>query len=93
MKKKFNNLSISMYLDKNEAEQKINNLLSDFKEGFKAQKLIGTEIVDYTANNKLVCLKQINGKHALHLKNNQDQEMDLILYFHIPEGKTEFEII
>jgi ribosomal protein S20 len=93
MKKKFENLAISMYLNKNEAEQKVSNLLSDFKEGFKAQKLTGTEIVQYAGNNKLACLKKANGKHALNLINDKKEEMDLMFYFYVPKGKTELEFL
>ncbi|QYS87040.1 hypothetical protein JJC03_03460 [Flavobacterium oreochromis] len=91
---KFDNLAICMYLNKNEAQQKIDNLIDDFKSGFKPQKLTGTEVLEYSAKNKLVCLKRLDGKNALKLINQKThEELELMMYFYMPQGKTDFEII
>ncbi|MFK7059790.1 hypothetical protein V3Q90_06595 [Flavobacterium oreochromis] len=94
LKMKFDNLAICMYLNKNEAQQKIDNLIDDFKSGFKPQKLTGAEVLEYSAKNKLVCLKRLDGKNALKLINQKThEELELMMYFYMPQGKTDFEII
>jgi hypothetical protein len=48
----------------------------------------------FYANDRVAALKKTNGEPALYLFNEETQEeLMLDLSFHIPEGKTEFEVI
>jgi hypothetical protein len=93
-KKREKNVAFAMYLNESEAKNRLSKLTNDFKSGFKAKPISKDVIVEYSALGKLACLKSLNGLSALHLENSKtDEELLLPITFHIPEGKTEFEVI
>ena len=64
------------------------------KSGFKAKQISKDVVIEYSAYGKLASLKKLDRMSALHLENIETKE-DLLLplTFHIPVGKTEFEVI
>lgn len=93
-KKKEKNTAIAMYLSQEESNNRIVNLINDFKTGFKAMPITDDVYVQYSAYNKLVSLKRINKMSALYLENPKtDEEIILDINFFIPKGQSEFEVI
>lgn len=93
-KKREKNAAIAMYLNESEAKNRLSKLTNDFKSGFKAIPISKDVIVEYSAYGKLASLKRIDGMSALYLENSKtNEELVLPITFHIPEGKTEFEVI
>lgn len=87
-------MAISMYLSKEEAEGRINELVADFKSGFEIQPIASDAVMILGADNRVAMLKKPNGEPALFLENKEtEEELMLDLAFYIPEGKTEFEVI
>ena len=92
--KRENNMVTSMYLSKHEAERRMIGLIKDFNSGFKVQPILDDCVMMFYANDRVAALKKTNGEPALYLFNEETQEeLMLDLSFHIPEGKTEFEVI
>lgn len=92
--KRENNMVTSMYLSKKEAEGRMIGLINDFNSGFKVQPILDDCVMMFYANDRVAALKKTNGEPALYLFNEETQEeLMLDLSFHIPEGKTEFEVI
>lgn len=92
--KRERNNAIAMYLTEDEAQNRIKKLIYDFDNGFVGQPVGSDIFVEYSAYGKLACLKRKNGLSALYLENMQtEEELVLQLAFHIPNGKTAFEII
>ncbi len=88
------NMAASMYLSKEELENRITELFDDFKSGFKLQPVSKDSVMFLCANNKVAMLKKITGEPALLLENSEVQEeLMLDLAFYIPEGKSDFEVI
>jgi len=92
--KRENNMAISMYLSKDEAEGRINELIADFNSKFKIQPVSKDAVMFMYANNKVAVLKKTNGEPALYLENIEtEEELMLDISFYIPEGDDEFEVI
>lgn len=88
------NMTTSMYLSKTESESRINELIEDFKTGFKVMPIDKNAIFKVYGFGKVFMLKKINGESALYLFNKKtNEELTLDISFYIPKGKTEFEII
>lgn len=92
--KREENMAKSMYLSKEEALSRTNELIEDFKNGFKIMPIDSTSILHICGNGKVASFKKTNGESALYLLNKDTQEeLMLDITFYIPEGKTEFEVI
>lgn len=88
------NTAIAMYLNENEAKNRQTNLIESLKSGLEAIPVSNDVIVEYSAYGKLACLKTINGESVLRFINKEtNEELIIPITFHIPEGKTEFEVI
>lgn len=92
--KKESNNAISMYLTKDESNNRMQNILADINLGFKAAPISNDVMIEYMGYGKLASLKRLDGLSALYLENDETNE-ELILQINcfIPEGKTEFEVI
>ena len=87
-------MATSMYLSDNESKTRIEELISDFKNGFKVMPIEAKSIVYIYGNDRVAALKKPNGEPALYLQNQKlEEELMLDITFYIPEGKTEFEVI
>ncbi|WP_223559937.1 hypothetical protein [Chryseobacterium lathyri] len=92
--KREGNNALAMYLNKNQAESRIGGVVSDIKNGYRAQNLPDDIYVEYSAYGKLAALKCTDMMSALRLENPEEEdELVLPITFYIPEGKDEFEII
>ena len=88
------NMAISMYLNEEDVNARINSLIEDIESGFFVNELPIDRVLKIYGNGKLATFKKLNGEPALVLSNPKTNEETMIeLMFHIPEGKTEFEII
>ncbi len=93
-KKREQNNAISMYLDEAEANNRIEKIVEDIKNGFKAIPVTSKVILEYSAYGKLASLKRNDGYSALYLDNEKsNEEIILQIAFYIPQGKAEFEVI
>lgn len=93
-KRKEKNTAVAMYLSPEESQNRIVNLIDDFKTGFKVMPITDDVYVQYSAYNKLASLKRINKMSALYLENPKtEEEIVLDVNFYIPKGQTEFELI
>lgn len=93
-KKREQNNAISMYLDEAEANYRMEKVIEDIKNGFKAKHITSNIILEYSAYGKLVSLKRNDGYSALYLDNEKtNEEIILQIAFYIPQGKAEFEVI
>ena len=92
--KREKNMATSMYLSANESKARVEELISDFKSGFKVMPIPKNSIMQFYGNGKVTGFKKPNGESALYLFNKKtNEELMLDLTFYIPEGKTEFEVI
>ena len=92
--KREKNMATSMYLSTNESKARVEELISDFKSGFKVMPIPKNSIMQFYGNGKVTGFKKPNGESALYLFNKKtNEELMLDLTFYIPEGKTEFEVI
>ncbi|QWT85844.1 MULTISPECIES: hypothetical protein [unclassified Chryseobacterium] len=92
--KRENNNAVAMYLSKSQAEGRMQSIISDMQNGYKAQSLPDDIQVEYSAFGKLAALKCTDMMSALRLENPEsEEELVLPITFYIPEGKDEFEII
>ena len=92
--KREENMATSMYLNNSEAKSRVSELINDFKSGFKVMPIPKNSIMQFYGNGKVTGLKKLNGESALYLFNEKtSEELMLDITFHIPEGKTEFEVI
>jgi len=92
--KRESNMAVSMYLAQTEKDKRINDLIADFKSGFKAMPLPADAILQVYGYGKVVALKKLNGESALYLENKKtEEEIMLDLTFYIPQGKDDFFII
>ena len=83
-----------MYLDEAEANNRIEKIVEDIKNGFKAIPVTSKVILEYSAYGKLASLKRNDGYSALYLDNEKsNEEIILQIAFYIPQGKAEFEVI
>lgn len=92
--KREGNNALAMYLSKNQAESRMGGVISDMKDGYRAQPLLDDIYVEYSGYGKLAALKCTDMMSAIRLENPEtDEELVLPMTFYIPEGKDEFEII
>lgn len=94
LKKREGNMAVSMYLSSEESTERINDLLQDFKNGFKINSNIENSLMILGGHNKIAMLKKPNGEPALSLENKEtEEELMSDISFYIPEGKEDFEVI
>ena len=87
-------VGVTMYLNKEETEARINGLTRDLGAGFKLLPIPSDAVIKISGNGKLASLVKPNGDAAITLVNTQtEEEMSLEFSFYIPKGKTELEII
>jgi len=88
------NMAISMYLDEESSEKRLDGLIEDFENGYEIEPLSGTEIMYLYANSKLVCLKTPEGDSALRLRHKETNEMMTVeVVFHLKHGEIELSVI
>ncbi len=81
------------YLSPKESADRVNDLIKDFKSGFKIEPIPANAVVSFEANGKIASLKRPSGDSALYLSNKKTGEEESIdLSFFIPQGKKELEI-
>lgn len=86
--------AVTMYLNKEESDDRMEGILSNLKSGYKLAPIPTDAIVKIFGNGKLATLIRPNGEPALIMKNEKDQEeLQLEFTFFIPAGKTDLEII
>jgi len=86
--------AVTMYLNKEEADDRMSGIVSNLKSGFKLQPIPADAVVKIFGNGKLATLIRPNGEPALILKNEKDhEELQLEFSFFIPAGKADLEII
>ncbi|WP_316847227.1 hypothetical protein [Pedobacter psychrodurus] len=86
--------AVTMYLSKEESDDRMKGMLSDLKTGFKLMPIPANAMVKVFGNNKIAALVTPQGGSVIRLKNEKEQEeMELEFTFYIPTGKTELEII
>jgi|GEM_PF-353798 hypothetical protein len=84
----------TMYLSKEESEDRITGMLGNLKSGFKLEPIPENAMLKIFGNRKLVTLIRPDGSPALLLKNDKvNEELGLEFTFYIPEGKNNLEII
>jgi hypothetical protein len=87
-------IATTMYLSKGESDARINDLITDFRSGFKVEPIAPGAAVQIYANGKVAVLKKPNGESALALMNSKTgEELTIDLSFYLPLGKTELEIM
>ncbi|PTS92200.1 hypothetical protein DBR11_27385 [Pedobacter sp. HMWF019] len=87
-------VATTMYLSKEESEDRITGMLGNLKSGFKLEPIPENSILKIFGNRKLATLIRPDGNPALLLKNDKaNEELGLEFIFYIPEGKTDLEII
>jgi hypothetical protein len=86
--------AVTMYLNKEEAADRMAGMVNNLKSGFKLEPIPADAIVKIFGNGKLATLIRPNGEPALILKNEKDhEELQLEFSFFIPSGRTDLEII
>jgi len=94
MAKRESIMATTMYLSKRESDARINDLINDFKEGFKYEAIGPDAKVHFYNNGKIAALKKPNGESALVLLNKKtSEELTIELSFYLPPGKIELEVI
>jgi len=84
----------TMYLSKEESDDRMAGLISNLKSGFKLVPIPANAVVKIFADGKMATLVRPSGESALMLKDvKNNEELTLDFSFYIPEGKTELEII
>jgi len=84
----------TMYLTKEESDDRMAGLISNLKSGFKLVPIPANAVVKIFADGKMATLVRPSGESALMLKDvKNNEELTLDFSFYIPEGKTELEII
>lgn len=88
------NMVKSMYLSKNEALSRTEELIQDFKSGFQVMSVSPNSVLHICGNGRVASFRKPNGESALCLFNDETQEeLMLDVTFYIPKGKIEFEVI
>lgn len=88
------NMAVSMYLNKDDVNARINSLIEDIEDGFTVMDLPIDRVLKIYGNGNLATYKKMNGEPALSLLNPKtNEEIMLEFMFHIPQGKEEFEVI
>lgn len=86
--------AVTMYLSKEESDDRTEGMLSNLKSGFKLEPIPANAVLKIFGNGKLATLVRPDGSPALKLKNEKEnEELSLEFIFYIPAGKTEPEII
>jgi hypothetical protein len=86
--------AVTMYLSKEESDDRMKRLLSDLKTGYKLMPIPANAVVKVFGNYKIAALVTPQGGSVIMLKNEKEhEEMELEFTFYIPAGKTELEII
>ncbi|MCD1118637.1 hypothetical protein [Chryseobacterium turcicum] len=93
-KKREINNATSMYLDESDINNRMEKIIDDIKNGFKAMPLSDTVILDLSSEGKLGSLKRSDGYSALYLDNDEsDEEIILQIAFYMPEENGELMVI
>lgn len=88
------NMATSMYLNNFESEVRVNELLEDFKNGFKTVPVNKNSVFHIYGFGKVAMLKKLNGESGLSLINQTTgEELMLDISFYIPQGSEKFEVI
>ncbi|QJD96560.1 hypothetical protein HH214_12065 [Mucilaginibacter robiniae] len=87
-------MSTTMYLNKQESDARLQELITDFQSGFKVEALPLDAVVHLYANGKIAALKKPNGESALTLIDKKTgEELTIELSVYLPQGKTTMEVI
>jgi uncharacterized protein (DUF302 family) len=93
MQEREKRMAASMYLSKEQSDERMNELIEDFKNGFEAIPLSGTETMHIYAEGKLAALKTEDDESALRFHNRETgEELTIDVLFHIKAGNTELTI-
>ena len=93
IKNREKNMATSMYLSEADINSRIKSLIADSENGFLPMPLPLNKVLKIYGDGKLATYKKSNGEPAFFLYNqNTGEELMLDLIFHIPKGKTEFEV-
>lgn len=87
-------MATSMYLSKEDADARINALITDIESGYVIMPLDPASYISISGNGRLAAYKKLSGEPLFTLmKPETGEELMLDLCFYIPAGKTEFEVI
>jgi len=87
-------MATTMYLSKGESDARIDDLVNDFKNGFKFESIQHETVMHFYANGRSAALKKNNGESALVFMNKQTgEELMIDVTFYIPAGNTSLQII
>jgi hypothetical protein len=88
------NMAISLYLDKESSEARLDRLIHRFQNGYEIEPLSDTEIMHLYADNRLVGLKTVEGDSALRLRHKEtNQTLTIEVLFHLKQGETELSVM
>ncbi|GAA4758340.1 MULTISPECIES: hypothetical protein [Flavobacterium] len=88
------NMTSSMYLSKSESDSRIEELIEDFKSGFKTIPVDKKSVFHIYGFGKVAMLKKLNGESGLTLVNEKTkEELMLDISFYLPQGSDKFEVI
>lgn len=88
------NMTASMYLDKSESDARVDELVTDFKNGFSTLPVDENSVFHIYGFGKVAMIKKLNGESGLSLINHKTgEELMLDISFYIPKGSDKFEVI
>ena len=88
------NMSKSLYLSSKEKEDRMQELIADFENGFKLIPLSEDDSIQFYNKGKVIRLIKRDGESAIRFFSEETgEEMTLEILFHLKDGATELSII